>query len=133
MRWGRCWRRGRHDGVRSLALQHEATKGTKEHEAPHPNCFFRGWVAWPSFVCFVPSCCRAAGARAGRRAGGPHDEITLEKGRVTQSNFHDYRMLRINEAPEIVVHLVPSTEYPGGMGEPGTSAVAPAVTSEGST
>jgi isoquinoline 1-oxidoreductase beta subunit len=37
-------------------------------------------------------------------------------------------MLRINEAPEIAVHLVPSTEHPGGMGEPGTSAVAPAVT-----
>jgi isoquinoline 1-oxidoreductase beta subunit len=57
-----------------------------------------------------------------------HGEITLEKGRVKQSNFHDYRMLRINEAPEIAVHLVPSTEHPGGMGEPGTSAVAPAVT-----
>jgi isoquinoline 1-oxidoreductase subunit beta len=57
-----------------------------------------------------------------------HGEITLRNGRVEQSNFHDYRMLRINEAPAIAVHLVPSAEHPGGIGEPGTSAVAPAVT-----
>jgi isoquinoline 1-oxidoreductase beta subunit len=55
-------------------------------------------------------------------------EITLKDGRVEQSNFHDYRMLRMNEAPEIEVHLVSSPEYPGGVGEPGTSAVFPAVT-----
>ena len=55
-------------------------------------------------------------------------EITLKDGRVEQRNFHDYRMLRINEAPAIEVHLVRSTEPPGGIGEPGTSAVMPAVT-----
>jgi isoquinoline 1-oxidoreductase beta subunit len=55
-------------------------------------------------------------------------EITLKDGRVEQSNFDNYRMLRINEAPEIDVYLVPSSEYPGGIGEPGTSAVFPAVT-----
>jgi isoquinoline 1-oxidoreductase beta subunit len=55
-------------------------------------------------------------------------EITIKDGRVEQHNFNDYRMLRINEAPEIEVHLVPSSEAPGGIGEPGTSAVMPAVT-----
>jgi isoquinoline 1-oxidoreductase beta subunit len=55
-------------------------------------------------------------------------EITLKNGRVEQSNFHNYRTLRMNEAPTIEVHLVKSTEAPGGIGEPGTSAVAPAVT-----
>jgi isoquinoline 1-oxidoreductase beta subunit len=55
-------------------------------------------------------------------------EITLKDGRVEQSNFHNYRVLRINEAPVIEVHLVKSAEAPGGLGEPPTSAIAPAVT-----
>ncbi len=57
-----------------------------------------------------------------------HGEITLKGGRVEQSNFHDYQMLRMNEAPAIEVYIVNSTEPPGGMGEAGTSAVVPAVT-----
>jgi isoquinoline 1-oxidoreductase beta subunit len=54
-------------------------------------------------------------------------QITLEKGRVQQSNFHDYRVMRIDEAPAIEVHLVRSSEAPGGMGEPPTAIAAPAV------
>jgi isoquinoline 1-oxidoreductase subunit beta len=54
-------------------------------------------------------------------------EITIKDGRVEQGNFDDYRMLRIDEAPLIEVHLINSTEAPGGVGEPGTSAVIPAV------
>jgi isoquinoline 1-oxidoreductase subunit beta len=54
-------------------------------------------------------------------------EITIKDGRVEQGNFDDYRMLRINETPLIEVHLVKSTKAPGGVGEPGTSAVMPAV------
>jgi isoquinoline 1-oxidoreductase beta subunit len=56
-----------------------------------------------------------------------HGEVTLKNGRVEQSNFHNYLMLRINEAPVVEVYLVPSAEAPGGIGEPGTSALAPAV------
>src|SRR5438067_798606 len=55
-------------------------------------------------------------------------EITIRDGRVEQHNFNDYPALRINEAPAIEVHLVNSREAPGGIGEPGTSAVMPAVT-----
>jgi isoquinoline 1-oxidoreductase beta subunit len=55
-------------------------------------------------------------------------EITLKDGRVQQSNFHDYQMLRMNEAPAIEVYIVNSAEAPGGMGEAGTSAIVPAVT-----
>ena len=56
-----------------------------------------------------------------------YGEITLENGRVRQSNFHDYRMLRINEVPPIEVHLVESHEAPGGLGETGTTAAFPAI------
>jgi len=55
-------------------------------------------------------------------------EITVERGRVQQSNFNDYPMLRINEMPQVEVHIVPSTAAPGGMGEPPVPAIAPAVT-----
>ena len=54
-------------------------------------------------------------------------EITIENGRVQQSNFNDYRILRIDEAPKIEVHLIPSTEHPGGIGETGTTAAPPAL------
>ena len=54
-------------------------------------------------------------------------EITLAKGRVEQSNFHDYRVLRINEVPQIEVHLIKSAEAPGGLGEAGTSVAPPAL------
>jgi isoquinoline 1-oxidoreductase beta subunit len=54
-------------------------------------------------------------------------EITLEKGRVVQSNFDDYRTLRIDEMPKVEVHIVPSAEAPSGVGEPGVPPIAPAV------
>ena len=56
-----------------------------------------------------------------------YGKITFKDGRVEQSNFHDYRMLRMNEMPKVEVHIVPSREAPGGMGEPGTPPIAPAV------
>jgi isoquinoline 1-oxidoreductase subunit beta len=57
-----------------------------------------------------------------------YGEITLKNGRVEQTNFDTYQMLRVNEAPTIEVHIIDSTEPPGGMGECGTSAIVPAVT-----
>jgi isoquinoline 1-oxidoreductase beta subunit len=54
-------------------------------------------------------------------------EITLKNGRVEQSNFHDYQMLRISESPKIEVHIVSSGENPTGVGEPGVPPVAPAL------
>jgi isoquinoline 1-oxidoreductase beta subunit len=56
-----------------------------------------------------------------------YGEITIEKGRVQQSNFHDYRMLRIDQAPKIEVHVIKSGEAPGGIGETGVAAGPPAL------
>jgi isoquinoline 1-oxidoreductase beta subunit len=56
-----------------------------------------------------------------------YGEITVKKGRVQQSNFHNYRMLRIDETPAVEVYLVPSAAAPGGIGEAGTTAGPPAL------
>jgi isoquinoline 1-oxidoreductase beta subunit len=53
--------------------------------------------------------------------------ITLKEGRVQQSNFDDYPVLRINQMPQVDVHIVPSTNQPSGVGEPGTPVIAPAL------
>jgi isoquinoline 1-oxidoreductase beta subunit len=56
-----------------------------------------------------------------------YGEITIDKGRVQQSNFNDYRMLRIDQAPKIEVHVMKSGEAPGGIGETGVTAGPPAL------
>lgn len=56
-----------------------------------------------------------------------YGEITIDRGRVQQSNFNDYRMLRIDQAPKIEVHLIKSGEAPGGIGETGATAGPPAL------
>jgi len=56
-----------------------------------------------------------------------YGEITFEKGRVKQRNFHDYPMLRMNEMPVVEAHIVPSTEKMGGVGETGVPPIAPAL------
>jgi isoquinoline 1-oxidoreductase subunit beta len=56
-----------------------------------------------------------------------YGEVTLKNGRVEQSNFDTYQMLRMNEAPAIEVYVVQSSAAPGGIGEAGTSAIVPAI------
>ncbi|HEX5408702.1 MAG TPA: xanthine dehydrogenase family protein molybdopterin-binding subunit [Gemmatimonadaceae bacterium] len=56
-----------------------------------------------------------------------YGDITIERGRVQQGNFNDYPMLRMKEMPKVDVYIVPSTEKQGGIGEPGTPPIAPAV------
>jgi CO/xanthine dehydrogenase Mo-binding subunit len=60
-------------------------------------------------------------------SGALWGEVTLKDGRVEQSNFSNYRVLRMNETPPIEVHLVRNFEKPGGIGEPGTATTAPAL------
>ena len=57
-----------------------------------------------------------------------YGEITIENGAVMQSNFHDYRILRMNESPKIETFIINSDNWPGGAGEPSTPGIAPAVT-----
>jgi len=54
-------------------------------------------------------------------------QVTLKNGRVEQSNFHDFQVARMNQAPQIDIVLVPSTEKPGGIGEPATALIGPAI------
>ncbi|MGM9485765.1 molybdopterin cofactor-binding domain-containing protein [Ideonella sp. YS5] len=57
-----------------------------------------------------------------------YGRISFKDGRVEQGNFHNYQVLRMNEMPKVEVHILASTEKPGGIGEPGTPPIAPAVT-----
>ena len=56
-----------------------------------------------------------------------YGKITIKDGRVEQSNFHDYPVVRMNETPQVEVHIVPSSEMPGGVGEAGAPLIAPAL------
>jgi CO/xanthine dehydrogenase Mo-binding subunit len=67
------------------------------------------------------------GAIAGGLGAALYGEITIENGRTRQSNFNDYRLLRMSDMPEVDVYFVPSEEEPGGVGEPGVPPIAPAV------
>jgi len=80
-------------------------------------------------VCVNPAGVRAQieGAVAFGLTAALYGELTFKGGRVEQSNFHDYPLLRLSEMPKVEVHIVPSTEKSGGIGEPGVPPVAPAV------
>jgi isoquinoline 1-oxidoreductase subunit beta len=87
-------------------------------------------------VCAVDCgvCVNPAGVEAQLQGGvvfgltaALYGELTLKEGRVQQSNFHDYPLLRLREMPEVEVHIVRSSEKSGGIGEPGVPPIAPAV------
>jgi isoquinoline 1-oxidoreductase beta subunit len=67
------------------------------------------------------------GAAAFGLSAALYSELTLREGRVQQENFDSYRVLRLSEMPKVETHIVPSTEKPGGVGEPGVPTIAPAV------
>jgi isoquinoline 1-oxidoreductase beta subunit len=80
-------------------------------------------------ICANPLGARATleGAVAFALSAALFGDLTLEKGRLVQSNFHDYPLLRYPDMPLVDTHLVESNEKPGGLGEPGVPTVAPAV------
>ena len=56
-----------------------------------------------------------------------HSHITIQQGRVQQSNFHDFTLLTLRDMPAVIVHIMPSTQTPGGIGEVGVPPIAPAI------
>jgi isoquinoline 1-oxidoreductase beta subunit len=96
----------------------------------------KGRIRVHRVVCAVDCgiCINPAGVAAQMESGivyglsaALYGAVTLKDGRVQQSNFHDYPVLRMNEMPKIEVHIVDSGEKSGGVGEPGTPPIAPAV------
>jgi isoquinoline 1-oxidoreductase subunit beta len=96
----------------------------------------KGGVRVHRVVCAVDCgvCVNPAGVEAQLQGGvafgltaALYGELTLKAGRVEQSNFHDYPLLRLRDMPDVEVHIVRSTEKPGGVGEPGVPPIAPAV------
>ena len=75
----------------------------------------------------IPSMAQLEGGLIFGLTAALYGEITIDKGRVQQSNFHDYRMLRIDQTPKIEVHVVKSGEAPGGIGETGVNGGPPAL------
>ena len=57
-----------------------------------------------------------------------YGEISVENGKIKQTNFPNYEMMKMQHMPEVITHIMDSDDYPGGVGEPGTPPIAPAVT-----
>jgi isoquinoline 1-oxidoreductase beta subunit len=96
----------------------------------------QGFIRVPRIVCVVDCgiavnpdsvIAQMEGAIAFGLSATLKSQITIEGGRVQQSNFNDFPILRIDEMPRVEVHILPSKEAPGGIGEPGVPPLAPAV------
>ncbi len=116
----------------SKAPRHKAVLELAASQAgwgqPLPEGRFRGIAVHESFGSYVAEVAEVSvGGIIYGLTAALKGAITIDQGRVQQSNFHDYQMLRMNEMPAIAVHILPSTEAPGGVGEPGVPPIAPAV------
>jgi isoquinoline 1-oxidoreductase beta subunit len=82
-----------------------------------------GWIVNPDTIA-----AQIEGAIFYGLTAALYDEITIKNGRVEQSNFNDYKILRMDEMPKVEVHILQGKGEQGGIGEPGTNPIAPAVT-----
>jgi isoquinoline 1-oxidoreductase beta subunit len=128
--WGSPLPKGR---ARGLAV-HESFGSIVAHVAE--VSVDAGRIRVHRVVCAIDCgvCINPLGVRAQMESGiayglsaALHGELTIKEGRVLESNFHDYRILRLHEMPQVEVHIVASKEKSGGAGEPGTPPIAPAV------
>jgi isoquinoline 1-oxidoreductase beta subunit len=129
--WGRAPAAGR---ARGLALH--ASFGSIVAQVAEVSLEAEGRIRVHRVVCAV-DCgqpinplgieAQLQGAIAFGLGAALHSKLTFRKGRVEQSNFHDYEVLRLDEMPKVDVHIVQSNAKMGGIGEPGTPPIAPAV------
>ena len=129
--WGTPLPSGRHRGI-AVALSHGSWAAQVAEVSVSPE----GSMRVHRVVCAVdwgkavnPDHIRAQveGSVVFGLTAALYGAITIENGRVQQSNFHDYPMLRMNEMPTVEVHIVPSAERPSGVGEAAVPQIAPAV------
>jgi isoquinoline 1-oxidoreductase beta subunit len=130
--WGQALPAGRTRGIAVLesfgsyvaqVAEVDVNRGAREVRVHRVVCAVDcGRIINPAIIASQMESAIVYGLSAGLKGA-----ITIARGRVEQSNFHDYEMLRLNEMPQIEVHIVPSNEAPGGVGEPGTPPIAPAV------
>jgi isoquinoline 1-oxidoreductase beta subunit len=129
--WGKSLPEGR---ARGIAVHHSF--GSYIAQVAEVSVSKKGEVKVHRVVCAIdcgptvnPDTIRAQmeGAVVFGLTAALYGQITFEKGRVQQRNFHDYPMLRMNEMPLVEVHIVPSKDKMGGVGEPGVPPIAPAV------
>ncbi|HJU87981.1 MAG TPA: xanthine dehydrogenase family protein molybdopterin-binding subunit [Gemmatimonadaceae bacterium] len=129
--WGKPLPRGRGRGVAindyggtMVAEVAEVTVTGDEVRVDRVTVAFDcGQVVNPSIVA-----AQVEGGVAWGLSAALHEEITAERGRVRQGNFHEYQLLRFAEMPVVDVHIVPSAEAPTGVGEPPVPPIMPAVT-----
>jgi isoquinoline 1-oxidoreductase beta subunit len=134
--WGSALKSGPHGERRGRGVAVHQSFNTYVCEVAEVSVSTDGKVRVDRVVCAVdcglainPDVIRAQmeGGIGYGLAAALHGEITLKEGQVEQSNFNAYIPLRIDEMPAIEVHIVPSTEKPTGVGEPGTAVIAAAV------
>jgi isoquinoline 1-oxidoreductase beta subunit len=129
--WGRPLTKGRGRGVAVHESFHSYVAQVAEVTARKGGAFRvdRVVVAVDCGVAVNPDVIKAQmeGGMGFGLSAALMSELTLKDGLVEQSNFHDYRVLRMDRMPEVEVHIVPSAEPPTGVGEPATPVVAPAV------
>jgi len=134
--WGHPLPKGREGQSRGRGVAVQRAFGTYVAQVAEVTVRKDGFIRVDRVVCAVD--CGIAvnpGVIAAQMEGGIgfglsavlHGAVTLKDGKVEQSNFHDYRVLRIDEMPVVEVHIVPSAQAPTGVGEPGVPPIGPAV------
>ncbi|HEY6253641.1 MAG TPA: xanthine dehydrogenase family protein molybdopterin-binding subunit, partial [Candidatus Angelobacter sp.] len=128
--WGKSLPAGRHRGIAVHEAFGSFSAQVAEVSVDHGKLRVHRFVCAIDCGVYVNPGIIEAQAHSGVVFGmsaALYGELTFTAGRLDQSNFHDYQMVRMNECPEIEVHIVQNKERSGGIGEPGVPCAAPAI------